>query len=577
MSHHRILVALAATTLVAGCATLLGFDDVVPGEGEGEGGDGAGGLSSGGMGGTGSGGSGGGGILGTSCGAPEECAPFNCIDGVCCDAPSCDGVCRSCAVVGLEGTCSPHHDSTDPEEDCGATSVCDAQACTTSSVDVWSTQAAADYHAHISHVVVTDDGHVWALGLFSGTVTFPGCEALASSDVFDDDLMLVQLDPSGGCRQAISFGGTGTPEPVGLDLDPSGNIYLAANNTGPLDVAGMPFDSGADSRIFVIKLDPNGNVLDLLTSVGVGPHEAHQLHVNPFTSEIALAGTFDDELTFGSTVTSPAANRLFVAKLDDALTERWIEIYAGNGSPRVTALSGNQLGDVRFAVFPGFDATLSVGCASMTTGFIVDPMIVSLASADGACKTTIKNEPALSSPESLSVRSIVPGDDASEFFMAGSFNGPVPLVGSSTSDGVDGFVVEMQDVAVTNYSILTAAYVGGVGEKSIRSMVRGVDGIWAVGWHDGVVTIDGADLAGQAADDHRMLAIGFDTNLIAGHALSFGDADEQEADAVALNPWGAAIVAGRFDGALMGLQPTQALSSAAALEDAFVLAISPAP
>ncbi len=62
--------------------------------------------------------------VGVGCRCTEEtatrvCGTLPCVDGYCCDE-RCDGTCRSCAVDGLEGTCSPVPEGTDPQNECSA-------------------------------------------------------------------------------------------------------------------------------------------------------------------------------------------------------------------------------------------------------------------------------------------------------------------------------------------------------------------------------------------------------------------------------------------------------------------------
>ena len=75
---------------------------------------------------------------GATCSDKDECKSGNCIDGFCCDS-ACGQVCRSCAVTGKQGTCSPIPDDVaddgggcamQPESSCGNDGKCNgAGAC----------------------------------------------------------------------------------------------------------------------------------------------------------------------------------------------------------------------------------------------------------------------------------------------------------------------------------------------------------------------------------------------------------------------------------------------------------------
>jgi hypothetical protein len=61
--------------------------------------------------------------LSLTCASGAQCASGFCVDGVCCDS-ACDGSCRSCAMTGKVGTCSPV--ITAPDDTCNGDSTCDS-------------------------------------------------------------------------------------------------------------------------------------------------------------------------------------------------------------------------------------------------------------------------------------------------------------------------------------------------------------------------------------------------------------------------------------------------------------------
>lgn len=61
---------------------------------------------------------------GSPCDRLEMCISGLCTDGVCCGT-ACDGTCESCDVAGSEGTCTPHAEGTDPDDECVDPLACD--------------------------------------------------------------------------------------------------------------------------------------------------------------------------------------------------------------------------------------------------------------------------------------------------------------------------------------------------------------------------------------------------------------------------------------------------------------------
>jgi len=77
----------------------------------------SGGAASGGAPSGGGGPSTGKGPAGVSCTANGDCASGFCTDGVCCQS-ECGGPCETCNQPGKAGSCEPHPDGVDPEQDC---------------------------------------------------------------------------------------------------------------------------------------------------------------------------------------------------------------------------------------------------------------------------------------------------------------------------------------------------------------------------------------------------------------------------------------------------------------------------
>ncbi|MFH2007115.1 MAG: putative metal-binding motif-containing protein, partial [bacterium] len=57
---------------------------------------------------------------GDSCSRDEECTSDHCVDGYCCDT-ACDGTCEACDIASSEGTCTPHTNGLDPDNECSDT------------------------------------------------------------------------------------------------------------------------------------------------------------------------------------------------------------------------------------------------------------------------------------------------------------------------------------------------------------------------------------------------------------------------------------------------------------------------
>lgn len=572
-------VSVLATT---SCATILGFDDVEPGETAGIGGGAAaaGGTSpaggAGGAGGTGAA-SGGGGInpgeLGSPCLQDDQCDDGNCEDGVCCDVASCDGECMSCAVRGHEGTCRAHFDSTDPESECGTDGVCDEAACTTDGVDVFGSSIDGDDDVTITDIAVDSTGHIWVLGHFSGTVSLPGCPQISTSATDDQDILFLHMDPEGQCVQAFAFGDEADQSAADVVVDALDNVFITGTTAGQIDFGGG--NIGVPTlRAFIAKFDSTGAFVASKVDTGGDISRAQQATVSATTGRILVTGDFRDTLTF-DTPTAGNVGDVFIVELDSDLNETSVRTYpTGMSTPLISAFAPRAAGGVYIAIYAGSVGDMDLGCPqnSPTTN-AVQTYMFALTEA-GACQNIyLTGAP---TDDVFMVTGFAQGTTADSVFATGYFTGDVPIFSGGPAVAEDAFIIEITDDGPGSYSMMAHVFTGPQDQR-IQSIARPSGGdVWITGLHDREVSRLGSPVVGDSGDFNRLWVMQLDPmGLTVEAAYSIGDDDTQEGHVIGVNPWGAAIVAGTFSGVLGDLDPMNVLASGT--DDAFLLGFAPKP
>lgn len=114
--------------------------------------------------------------------------------------------------------------------------------------------------ANEANGVVSDNlGNVFVTGSFSGTLVV-GNSTVTSSGF--RDVFIIKYNNSGNPIWARTAGGTNTDESFSVCLDQAGNSIITGYFASPSITFGTyTLSTTLTSRHFVVKYDPNGNVL----------------------------------------------------------------------------------------------------------------------------------------------------------------------------------------------------------------------------------------------------------------------------------------------------------------------------
>ncbi len=208
------------------------------------------------------------------------------------------------------------------------------------------------------------NGNSVATGAFQGSTVF-GNYTLTSNG--DYDVFVVKYDPNGNVLWAKSGGGTGPDQGYAICQDASGNVYVTGGFLGPSATFGSFTLSGAWDEIFMLKYDQNGN-LQWAKKHGGGQNDDGKGITVDANGNIYVTGYYWSTATFyGSpnvTLSSSGWGDIFTAKFDNNGNCLWAKKGGSSGDEGGNAVAVDANGNVYSTGF--FRATCNFGSGSVT-------------------------------------------------------------------------------------------------------------------------------------------------------------------------------------------------------------------
>lgn len=238
---------------------------------------------------------------------------------------------------------------------------------------------------NVNDVVTDSSGNVYSVGGFAGTTDFdpgPSTFALTSQGpTLETDGFISKLDKDGNFVAAGQFAGNKDVEITGIDVDPSGNLYVTGNFNGQTDFdpgAGVTLVNGGPGDVFVAKLDGSLNLEWAKRIGGGGKIIANDIAVDA-SGRSYVGGWFSNTIDFKpgggqNKLTSAGKRDGYVLKFDTDGNAKFVSRFRGNGSNQseVAALASDNRGN-----------TVATGSFTGTVDFDPKTGITNVASAGG--------------------------------------------------------------------------------------------------------------------------------------------------------------------------------------------------
>ena len=179
----------------------------------------------------------------------------------------------------------------------------------------WAISIGGEGVDEIWSVIPDRAGDLVISGRFSDTARF-GKFTLTGSGMTS---FVAKLDPNGTVLWVTPLAGapqTTRLEWDGLAVDRNGNIYFAGELWGGASLGGTTLSSTGAEDIYVVKLDPNGNILRAISAGGPGTDAACAIAVGP-DDNLTLGGRFSGTVRFGTEeLSAKGLSDGLVARLD---------------------------------------------------------------------------------------------------------------------------------------------------------------------------------------------------------------------------------------------------------------------
>jgi Beta-propeller repeat len=195
-------------------------------------------------------------------------------------------------------------------------------------------------------LAVTLDGSILMIGDFQGTIDF-GTGTLTSAGT--DDGFIARLDAAGNGVFSRRFGAAaGSSYGQALAVDAEGDVYVTGAAYGPQDFGGGVIGDAGQSNLFVLELDPAGN-LRWSKTFGRPGQPRLRLALDPANDVIVMGTSDTSNLDFGGGPLAAAPSTFYAAKLTPDGTYLWAKTWGDDSSSAtMSAMATGPAGEIVF-------------------------------------------------------------------------------------------------------------------------------------------------------------------------------------------------------------------------------------
>lgn len=207
--------------------------------------------------------------------------------------------------------------------------------------------------------VATDAaGNVYVTGWWRAASMTVGPTVLTSYG--DSDMFLIKYDPNGNVLWAKTAGGADDDKGRGVTVDLDGNVIVTGYFKADMTIGNTVYPNSGGKDPFVIKYDPNGNVLHAKVFGNTGSEEAFSCSTDGDGSVYVTGNFTSSTVSFDtqSITNTGSSSGIFLVKLDSTLTAVWARAASSNNKDEPRDCSTNIHGNtVVTGIFSGSNIT----------------------------------------------------------------------------------------------------------------------------------------------------------------------------------------------------------------------------
>lgn len=229
----------------------------------------------------------------------------------------------------------------------------------------WARQikGASNGYEFVNGLAVDQAKNVLLVGTAQGNVDFAGTQLAGHGSNYD--VLVAKISPLGAVTWAKLFGDSDYQSASDVALTGAAGHFVVAGSFDGTLTFDQAYTSAGDEDIFVVELDPSGGAVRSEAFGGTGKDRAFAVSVDSF-GNIAITGDFDQPLSFGATALTPMDGRdVFVARLDPYDMLIWAQRFGEQGDDVGWSVACDAVG--RCAVAGSFDETITFALDTFTS------------------------------------------------------------------------------------------------------------------------------------------------------------------------------------------------------------------
>ncbi len=382
-------------------------------------------------------------------------------------------------------------------------------------------------------VAADDANNIAVVGYFNGTLDFGGSPLVSGAQI---NIFVVEFDADGSHLWSRSAGDDTFQRCNTVAMDASGNVIIAGEFSGSMDLGDGLLTSAGGDDIFLAKYDDQGNHLWSRQFGDAEYQRCYGIAVDG-SENVVLTGYFNGSVDFGGgTLVSVDAADAYLASFDGDGNHRWSKSFSGGSDQLGSAMTIDSSDNITISGF--FEESVDFGGGLLTSPSAEELFIASF-DRDGMHRFS----KGFAGPK-YSLGTSIAAADSGKVVFSGGFSDSVDVGGGSIAAGHSdhGFVAELDDGGSHQWSFRVGQLTG-----------YGYSGTMAIDGAHNLVITGGCQLSVDFGTGVLPGGLGYDVFVAKfdenGNALwnrRFGDGGTQTGRAVAVDGVGNVILSGSF-------------------------------
>jgi len=210
---------------------------------------------------------------------------------------------------------------------------------------IWANTVGSVNNDETAEVAFDLQGNSYMCGQFKDTLYF-GTDTLFSSGLFD--VFIIKFNSLGNVVWGKNFGGIKNDYAASIVCDFESNVYITGSVESSFIYEGTPVN-GTGGELYVLKLDPEGNLSWVKSSVSNGSNTkiyGKSIRIGK-DSTINIVGDFQKSMSFSDSLVSVQGGKdIFALKLHSNGEIQWLKSFGGTGMEIVAKCELDSDGDI---------------------------------------------------------------------------------------------------------------------------------------------------------------------------------------------------------------------------------------